>query len=107
MDVAVAPRVRPWLIVALVLIAVKLGLTLLWIAWHHHVAGYPSKPVFETLWWITKVAPPIFIAALLLDARQIGSKVWTRVYAILLVITIVYGGAVTIAMLHGWKGTPL
>jgi Na+/H+-dicarboxylate symporter len=98
---------RRWLVVALCLVAVKVGLTLLWIAWHHHVLSLPPRPVFEVLWWITKIAPPISVWAFLQDAVQVGNRTWVRFWVILFVITIVLYIAGTIAMLRGWNGTPV
>ena len=98
---------RWWLIGGLVLVALKLAITGLWIGQNHGLASIPNHSVDEALWWTTKIAPPLFVGAFALDARQIGNKAYERLFTVLFFITVVYGSIVTYAMLHGWKGTAI
>jgi len=100
------PR-RWWLMVGLALLAMKFAITGLWILQGHHMASIPAHAVDETLWWMTKISPPLAVAAFAMDARQKGNRVYERFFMMLLLITVVYGTIVTYAMLHGWKGTPI
>ena len=67
----------------------------------------PNRQLDQLLWWITKVTPPLFVAAFALDARQMGNRRYERLFTVLLLVVIVDGTVSTYAMLHGWKGTPV
>jgi hypothetical protein len=100
-------ELRWWLFVALGLLALKLAITGLWIAHHHHLASMPPHAISETLWWITKVSVPMLIAALAMDARQMGNRFYERLLKIVFLIAVVDVIITTYAMLHGWKGLRL
>ena len=100
-------ELRWWLFVALGLFALKLAITGLWIAHHHHIAPLPPRAIEETLWWITKVSVPVLIAAFAMDARQVGNRFYERLFKIAFLIAVVYATITVYAMLHGYKGIPI
>lgn len=89
------------------LFALKLAITGLWIAHHHHLASMPPRAISEMLWWITKVSVPMLAAAFAMDARQIGNRFYERLFKILFLVAILNVIIVTYGRLHGWRGIPL
>jgi hypothetical protein len=98
---------RWWLLVALGLFALKLAITGLWIAHHHHIAPLPPHAIEVTLWWATKVSVPMLAAALAMDAHQMGNRFYERLFIIGFLIAAADAIITTYAMLHGYKGIPL
>jgi hypothetical protein len=98
---------RWWLFLGVALFALKLAITGLWIAHHHHIASLPPHAIEVTLWWATKVSVPMLAAAFALDARQIGNRFYERLFKIVFLIAVVEAIITTYAMLHGYKGIPL
>jgi hypothetical protein len=93
-----------WLYTAWALMGLKIAITALWTLQHHHVAPKLPHAIQETLFWLTKVTPPLFCAALVVWARGMGYRKLTLVFTAFLIFVIPFDAVVVYAMFHGWKG---
>jgi hypothetical protein len=95
---------RKWLYISWALMGVKVAITVFWTMQRHHVAPHLSHAVQETLFWITKITPPLFVTTLILWAREIQSRTLTIVFSIFLIVVIPFDIVIVYAMFHGWRG---